>query len=130
MSVRFLLACVVALAAMIACMVAGWLGGPALDGWYTPVGLLAPGELAGAALAGFSGGLIARERFRVAAVGLVLVAGLAGTAAAWLMSDFGAAEATLWLMRHALGPLVLASGLAWLAAMGGEHVARRVAHAR
>ena len=121
---RLLTACVAALAVMIACMAAA-LVGDALRGWMTPLGLIAPGDLLGAALGGFAGGWIARRGFRMLAIGLVLAAGLAGVAVAWVSSDLSAASATVWLMRNALAPLVLASVIAWLAAWAGERLAQR-----
>lgn len=124
MSPRLLTACVVALAIMSLCIALA-LFAPALRGWMTPLGLIAPGDLLGAALGGFAGGWIARRGFRMIAIGLVLVAGLAGVLAAWIGSDLSASTSTTWLMRNALAPLVLASVVAWLAAAAGERLAQR-----
>ncbi|GAB2505392.1 hypothetical protein [Lysobacter humi (ex Lee et al. 2017)] len=124
MSQRLLVACVVALAVMSLCMGLGLLGG-AFRGWMTPLGLIAPGDLLGAAFGGIAGGWIARRGFRMLAIGLVLAAGLAGVLGAWVSSDLSAQASTLWLMRNALAPLVLASIVAWLAAAAGERLAQR-----
>lgn len=124
MSPRLLTACVVALAVMVVCMVAALWAEP-LRGGLTPLGLIAPGDILGAALGGLAGGWVARRGFRVIAVGLVLAAGLAGVLTAWVASDLSASASTIWLMRNALAPLVLASAVAWLAAAMGERLAQR-----
>lgn len=126
MPVRTLIACTVALAALLGLMAIGaWADWPAAAR-ATRFGLVPTWELVAVAIAMGAGGAIAREGFRRPALALVALAWLASIAAAWLFAPRGSEGAAAWLLRNELLGLVLSAATAWVAAGAGERLAARL----
>ena len=122
---RRLLAGAVALLLLLALTALTFVAQHSLDGWMTPLGLLAPLDLLAVALSMGVGGAISRRGFRGWAVALVLIAGLAGAVAAYGTAPPAMAHVGRWLLRNTALQMLLSAAVAWAAAHAGQQLAAR-----
>ncbi|WP_133479414.1 hypothetical protein [Cognatilysobacter segetis] len=122
---RRLLAGTVALLLLLVLTALTFVARHALDGWMTPLGLVAPLDLLAVAVSMGAGGVIARHGFRGWAVALVVIAGLAGAMAAYGTAPPAMAHAGRWMLRNTALQLLLSAAVAWAAAHAGQRWALR-----
>ena len=101
---------------------------PTAAGWSTPLGVIAPLDLLAVALSMGAGGAIARQGFRGWAVALVVIAGIAGTIAAYGYAPTAMTHVGDWLLRNTALQMLLSALVAWAAAHAGERFVARRAH--
>jgi hypothetical protein len=126
---RRVFAAAVALLLLLALTAATYVARLSLDGWMTPLGLLAPLDLLAVAISMAIGGAIAVHGFRGWAVALVLIAGIAGAVAGYSTAPPAVAQAGGWLLRNTALQLLLSAAVAWASAHAGERYAARRAPA-
>lgn len=129
MQKRLLIACVVALVAMLLCSLVIQLFGAQLNrALNTPLGALPVADVLSVLVAMTAGGFAARHaRFRWIAVGLVAVVWIATLSVLTLMlppNAVSTAPTSVVLKYNALS-IVLTLGAAWLGAFSGERWAAR-----
>lgn len=93
-------------------------------GWATPLGRFPIIDLLLTLVATMLGGFVARDGFRLPAVALIAIAGIAGAGMAWAMSPPQARDAG-WLLHSEAVGFVLRLAAAWAGASFGEWLARR-----
>ncbi|AXK73024.1 hypothetical protein DWG18_12545 [Lysobacter sp. TY2-98] len=122
---RRLIACAVALVVLVALTGALFLLHRSNGGWSTPLGSVEILDLLAVAIAMGVGGVIARQGFGIAAVGLVLLIGITSSMAAYGGAPAVHGGAVHWLLRNTALQLVLSAIVAWGAAVAGERIAAR-----
>jgi hypothetical protein len=126
---RRLLAGAVALLLLLALTAVTFVARHSLDGWMTPLGLLAPFDLVAVGLSMGVGGAIARRGFRGWAVARVLIAGVTSAIAAYGYAPSTVAGVGRWLLRNTALQVLLSAAVAWAAAHAGQRIAARRAPA-
>lgn len=122
---RRLVACAVALFTLLLLTALSYVARHTLDGWMTPLGLVAPLDLVAVAVAMGAGGFVAQRGFRGWAVALVVMVGIASAITAYGYVPPTQSGAGRWLLRNTMLQLVLSAGVAWFAAQGGQRLAAR-----
>lgn len=122
---RPLVACAIALVVLLLLTGVLYVTRRSLGGWVTPLGVVAPWDLLSIAVAMTVGGAIARRKFALPAVALVLLTGLLSAIAAYGFAPADKTGAVHWLLRNTALQLALSALVAWGAAVAGERLAAR-----